>query len=258
MDGHAIRRRQGALDARPRAGGRARLQRPRLKPGALARSSSSKPRTSSRRRSTSPTSTARTSPTSRPDGCRSSLPGTDPSLPTLGTGQYDWRGFLSQEQHPHEVAPRSDVFLNWNNKPAPEWGAASDNFSYGSVQRVQMYTGFKPFMHESDVASIMNRAATQDLRALKDWPLIALVLDGGRAPSPLAQQAANLVTTWALHGASRFGVTGPEDPGCGGARRGLAGDRRSRPWTRPRPGTDERVRFHSLARRLAVLHRLLL
>ena len=33
-------------------------------------------------------------------------PGTDPSLPTLGTGQYDWRGFLSQEQHPHEVAPQ--------------------------------------------------------------------------------------------------------------------------------------------------------
>jgi acyl-homoserine lactone acylase PvdQ len=141
-------------------------------------------------------------------------PGTDPSLPTLGTGQYDWKGFLSQEQHPHEVAPRSDVFLNWNNKPAPEWGAASDNFSYGSVQRVQMYTGFKPFMHEADVASIMNRAATQDLRALKDWPLIALVLAGGRAPSPLAQQAANLVTSWAFHGASRFGVTGPEDPGA--------------------------------------------
>jgi acyl-homoserine lactone acylase PvdQ len=141
-------------------------------------------------------------------------PGTDPSLPTLGTGEYDWRGFLSQEQHPHEVAPSSDTFLNWNNKPAPGWGAASDEYSYGPVHRVQLYTGFKSGMTEADVASIMNRAATQDLRAVKDWPLIKQVLEGGPAPSKLAQEAANLVTAWVQHGASRYGVTGPEDPGA--------------------------------------------
>ena len=141
-------------------------------------------------------------------------PGTDPSLPTLGTGQYDWRGFLSLEQHPHDVAPRSDMFLNWNNKPAPEFGAASENYSYGPVQRVQLYTGFKPGMSEADLASIMNRAATQDLPAVKDWPLIQQVLQGGHAPSPLAQQAAALVSNWVAHGASRFGVLQPEDPGA--------------------------------------------
>ena len=141
-------------------------------------------------------------------------PGTDPSLPTLGTGQYDWRGFLSLNQHPHEVDPRSDVFVNWNNKPAPGWGAASDNYSFGPVQRVQLYTGFRPGMTEADVASIMNRAATQDLRAVQDWPWIALVLYTGPSPSPLATEAANLVTNWALHGASRYGVNGPENPGA--------------------------------------------
>jgi acyl-homoserine lactone acylase PvdQ len=141
-------------------------------------------------------------------------PGTDPSLPTLGTGQFDWRGFLSQEQHPHEVAPMGDVFLNWNNKPAPEWGAASDNYSYGAVHRVQLYTGFKSGMSEADVASIMNRAATQDLRAVRVWPLIKQVLAGGRAPSKLAEEAANLVSSWAERGASRYGESGPEDPGA--------------------------------------------
>jgi acyl-homoserine lactone acylase PvdQ len=141
-------------------------------------------------------------------------PGTDPSLPTFGTGEFDWRGFISQEAHPHEVAPASDTFLNWNNKPAPEWGAASDNYDYGPVHRVQMYTGFKSGMTEADVASIMNRAATQDLRALKDWPLIKQVLQEGTAPSKKAEEAANLVSTWAEHGASRFGTTGPEDPGA--------------------------------------------
>jgi acyl-homoserine lactone acylase PvdQ len=141
-------------------------------------------------------------------------PGTDPSLPTFGTGQYDWRGFISQNEHPHEVDPKSGNFTNWNNKPAPEWGAASDNYNYGAVHRVQLYTGFKSGMTEADDASIMNRAATQDLRAVKVWPVIEQVLAGGKAPSKLAEEAANLVTAWAESGASRAGETGPENPGA--------------------------------------------
>jgi acyl-homoserine lactone acylase PvdQ len=141
-------------------------------------------------------------------------PGTNPSLPTLGTGRYDWRGFLTLQQHPHDVAPLSDIFLNWNNKPAPLWGAASDNYSYGPVHRVQLYTGFRPGMTEADVVSVMNRAATQDLPAVKDWSLIRQVLAGGPAPSKLAQEAADLVSSWVERGASRYGVSGPEEPGA--------------------------------------------
>jgi acyl-homoserine lactone acylase PvdQ len=140
-------------------------------------------------------------------------PGTDPSLPTLGTGEYDWQGFLSLEQHPHEVDPAGEVFLNWNGKPAPEWGAASDNYSYGPIQRVQMYTGFTSAMTEAGLTTIMNRAATQDLRALEDWPVIQHVLEGGPAPSKLAEEAANLVTAWVAKGASRQGQQRPKDPG---------------------------------------------
>jgi Penicillin amidase len=93
-------------------------------------------------------------------------PGTNPSLPTLGNGEYNWRGFLSQDQHPHAVDQASDLFLNWNNKPAPEWGAASDNFDYGPVHRVQLYTGFTNEMTEANDVSIMNEAATTVRRRL--------------------------------------------------------------------------------------------
>jgi acyl-homoserine lactone acylase PvdQ len=143
--------------------------------------------------------------------------GTDPSLPTLGTGAYDWRGFLSLAQHPHAIAPGNQLFLNWNNKPARDWGAASDNYTYGSIYRVQLYAGFRPGMRESDDASIMNRAATQDLRAVKLWPVIKKVLAGSPAPTRLAQQAADLVSAWAGRGASRLGndATGKiDDPGA--------------------------------------------
>jgi acyl-homoserine lactone acylase PvdQ len=140
--------------------------------------------------------------------------GTDPSLPTLGTGAYDWKGFLSLAQHPHEVAPASDQFLSWNNKPAPGWGAASDTWSYGPVHRVQMYTGFTSKMTEAKDASIMNKAATQDLRAIKVWPVVQQVLAGEPAPSALAQEAANLITSWVGKGALRQGRTRPGNPGA--------------------------------------------
>ena len=141
-------------------------------------------------------------------------PGTDPSLPTLGTGEYDWQGFLSLAQHPHEVAPANELLLNWNNKPAPEWGAASDQFGYGAVQRVQLYTGFTNRMTEAKDVAVMNKAATKDLRAVKVWPVIEQVLAGGPAPSKLAEEAAGLVTTWVEHGASRQGLNKPQDPGA--------------------------------------------
>jgi acyl-homoserine lactone acylase PvdQ len=141
-------------------------------------------------------------------------PGTDPSLPTLGTGEYDWQGFLSLDQHPHEVDPAGEVLLNWNGKPAPEWGAASDNYSYGPIQRVQMYQGFTSSMNEAGLATIMNRAATQDLRAVKDWPVIQHVLEGSPAPSKLAEEAANLVTAWVAKGSSRGGLKRPSNPGA--------------------------------------------
>ena len=131
-------------------------------------------------------------------------PGTDPSLPALGTGKYDWRGWLGLNAHPHMIAPRSDILTNWNNKPAPGWGAASDNYGYGSVHRVQLYRGFTHGMHENNDVSIMNRAATEDLRAIAVWPIIRRVLNGGSPPSGLAAQAATLIDHWRAHGASRI------------------------------------------------------
>jgi acyl-homoserine lactone acylase PvdQ len=145
-------------------------------------------------------------------------PGTNPSLPTLGTGEYDWKGFLSLAQHPHEVDPvggfpSGDVFTNWNNKPAPGWGASSDNWSEGPVHRVDMFQGFKAGMTLADEASIMNRAATQDLRGVMVWPKIEKVLASGPAPSKLAEEAASVVSSWVAKGSSRFGTRRPKEAG---------------------------------------------
>ncbi len=131
-------------------------------------------------------------------------PGTNPSLPTLGTGAYDWRGFLKRDKHPQAINPKSGLILNWNNKPAAGFGAADSNWSYQSVHRVDLFEGFKRRSRLHDVLSVVNKAATQDLRAVEAWPLVAAVLAGGPAPDARSAQAAELVNAWIRNGASRL------------------------------------------------------
>ena len=69
---------------------------------------------------------------------------------------------------------------------------------------MQLYRGFTTGMHENNDVSIMNRAATEDLRAIEVWPIIRRVLNGGPAPSKLAAQAADLIDVWRAQGASRI------------------------------------------------------
>ena len=57
----------------------------------------------------------------------------DMGLPTNGNGNDEWRGFLSQREHPHGVTPRDGNVTNWNNKPVAGWEAADEDRAYGST-----------------------------------------------------------------------------------------------------------------------------
>ena len=147
-------------------------------------------------------------------------PGTDPGLPTVGSGDYEWRGVLTPEQHAQGINPPSGVILNWNNKPARSVGAADANFSYGPVQRVDLLGAgiAKQKRHTlASVVSVMNDAATQDLRVIRSWPLISAVLASGPAPTTRAGTAAKLIDSWRAAGGSRIDLTldgKVDDPGA--------------------------------------------
>src|SRR5262249_43459213 len=115
----------------------------------------------------------------------------------------DWNGFVRRLEHPHTVGGPNGLFRNWNNKPAPLWQTGDDNHSYQSIQRVVMYyDGWPRRARIEDVVSIMNRAATEDLRATQVWPVVNRVLSGGPAPDAVTAQAADLVTAWGAGGGS--------------------------------------------------------
>lgn len=132
--------------------------------------------------------------------------GIDPALPTIGTGEYDWRGFVAAKSHPQTINPASGAILDWNSKPAAGWGAADDNWSYGSVQRKDLLTAALGAGKKSaaEVVAASNKAATQDLRVIEVWPAIADVLATGPAPGPLERTAADLLTSWRAAGGSRL------------------------------------------------------
>jgi hypothetical protein len=134
-------------------------------------------------------------------------PRVDPRLPTKGTGAYEWKGFLSKAQHPFAVNPPSGTLVNWNNRPAPKWGAADDNWAYGSVQRVRLLNDglAKAQTHTlASVTSAMNAAATQDLRSVALTPVLTKLLEAAPSPSPRATRMLAILNEWRAAGSSRL------------------------------------------------------
>jgi acyl-homoserine lactone acylase PvdQ len=134
-------------------------------------------------------------------------PGVDPGLPTVGTGAYDWRGFLAPAAHPHAIDPASGELVNWNNKPAPGFAASDLNWAYGAVQRVTLLKrglDAKAKQTPTGIVTAMNTAATQDIRAVLEVPLLQALLQGSQAPSARDQQLLDLLVAWHDHGGSRL------------------------------------------------------
>ncbi|MDH4041325.1 MAG: penicillin acylase family protein, partial [Gammaproteobacteria bacterium] len=128
--------------------------------------------------------------------------GLDRRLPTWGTGDYEWQGFLDQAAHPHAAEGPSGRLLNWNNQSAPGFMHGDDE-PYGSVHRVELFDQFPDKVGLAGVVSVMNRSATEDVRS-PVWPVISEVLHGGEAPSPLAAKVIELLDAWVADDAPRL------------------------------------------------------
>ncbi len=135
----------------------------------------------------------------------------DPGLPTKGTGQYEWRGFLSPRQHMQGTDPSDGTMTNWNNIAAHGFGAADNNWGgNGSAARVDLLDKNLARLQEggrwnlASVASAMNAAATQDVRAIDTVPLLAQLLQGSTPPNQQSAQMLMLLVAWNQHGGSRL------------------------------------------------------
>jgi acyl-homoserine lactone acylase PvdQ len=141
--------------------------------------------------------------------------GTSPDFPVLGTGKYDWKGFKPSTQtadylpfakHPQAVDP--SFLVSWNNKQAPEWGAADDQYAYGPLFRSQMIadkvraaTRGKGRMTVAQLVQAMEEPATQDLRGYRLLPTIFKAV--GKPKQPALRKALATLRAWHGAGAHR-------------------------------------------------------
>jgi acyl-homoserine lactone acylase PvdQ len=139
------------------------------------------------------------------------VPVRDPSvrlgLPTEGTGEHEWQGFVADALHPHGKNPSRGVIVNWNNKPARGWPAADDTWSYGAIHRNNLLDDAINLRVQHSLATTvaaMNKAATQDLRATDAIRAVIGVLGTGPAPSQRAARMADLLKDWRAQGSSRL------------------------------------------------------
>jgi acyl-homoserine lactone acylase PvdQ len=135
----------------------------------------------------------------------------DPNLPTWGTGGSEWLGFLPGSRHVQQINPPQGFFTSWNNKPAPLFSAADDQYGYGPVYRVQMLTDqihHQFSLHHgkitrANLVQAMETAASQDLDGITILPALLDAVRGRHEPAGIAQMLAAL-KVWYSTGAHRI------------------------------------------------------
>ncbi|HEX3337351.1 MAG TPA: penicillin acylase family protein [Jatrophihabitans sp.] len=141
----------------------------------------------------------------------------DPTLPTWGTGGSEWAGYLPAVQHVQEINPPQGFFVSWNNKPAPGFAAADDQYGYGQVFRSMMlvdqlkaqFAAHSAKLTRAQVVQAMETAASQDLDGLIVLPLLLQYLAARAEPAGVSAMLDQL-RAWIDDGAHR--------------RKGAAGD----------------------------------
>src|SRR4051812_2597486 len=132
-------------------------------------------------------------------------PDVEPDFPRWGEATYDWGGWLPATAHPHQTNPPAGFLSSWNNKQAPGWGMADDQWGHSKVHRVNLLVErIKRLISKGPVTppglvGAMIDAGTVDLRAEKLLPL-ALEVVGKDTQDPAA---VKLLKTWVADGAHR-------------------------------------------------------
>jgi acyl-homoserine lactone acylase PvdQ len=138
----------------------------------------------------------------------------DPNLPTWGTGNSEWQGFLAPMAHPHAIDPKQGYLTSWNNKPAPDFSAADDTYNYGPVQRVQslneeiahQFALHHGKLTEANLVTAMETAASVDLTGRHVTP--ALLAETAHRTEPAGVRAMlSQLSAWVASGALRKKAT---------------------------------------------------
>jgi acyl-homoserine lactone acylase PvdQ len=144
--------------------------------------------------------------------------GVHPDFPSWGTGEYEWTGLLARAEHPRERNPERGYLTSWNNSPAAKWRPADNQYSYGSVQRVQSLNdrleqaiGSGQTITAAQLVEIMGDAGHVDLRGSHVLPWVLELLQAVAEDTTDVKPALDALEAWYEAGAMRRDRDGDGD-----------------------------------------------
>jgi len=145
--------------------------------------------------------------------------GMHPSLPTWGTGKWEFKKRYPWKKQPKVINPEQGWIANWNNKPAVGWRNTDHccGGKWGAIQRVSL---LQDQMHTlldgsgkaelSDLADVIRTAATQDTRGVYLGPTMTEWAAELAAGDEKLNAALGAVQTWINEGAHRYNKDGDD------------------------------------------------
>ncbi len=135
-------------------------------------------------------------------------PGWDWDLPRWGDTRYDDRGTLPFSSHPRVTNPSTGYLVSWNNKQAPGFAAADNQWGYGAVYRSlaledrvkALIAGGRKTTRPALVGAMID-GGTVDIRGAYLLPQALAVLGTPADPNDAAAVAA--LRAWVADGAHR-------------------------------------------------------
>jgi penicillin amidase len=130
-------------------------------------------------------------------------PEADPRLPTPGTGQFEWQGFLPLAERPHMLNPKQGYIHAWNSKPTT-WSREGDEGRFGATFRTWLGNRLGAASHGTtllDMADynrqIWNAYGARDRNQTSpDFFASSLRAAAQAAHDPEVTQAVALMTSW--------------------------------------------------------------
>ena len=142
--------------------------------------------------------------------------GIDHNFPVRGTREFEWRNFdpdrltadyTSPEKHPQADDP--PFLTSWNNKQAPDYRAADDEYAYGSVfrsepldDRIQKAIAGGAKIGLAKLVDAMEDAGTVDVRGDKVLPYLLEAI-GPVGPNSNLAEPVDKLRAWQADGAHR-------------------------------------------------------
>lgn len=132
--------------------------------------------------------------------------GVTTEFPSWGTGEWEWQGWMDPSENPSAVDPPSGCLHSWNNKVAPGWNTADDDWGNVGPHRVDLLVDRvcgRDGLQLSDVVAAHTAAGDADLRGAEVLPAVLDVLEASTAPSPRLEAVRQVLDRWASAGAYR-------------------------------------------------------